>query len=105
MNGAGKSENADRAKILICSPLTLGAFSANRGTKEFSILKVDIEGAEAVVFSKNYESWIDRMDNIVIEIHNASSFGNCAEVFGKAIAGRGFSMTQCEELTVCKRLA
>lgn len=83
----------------------IGSVLGESGHERVSILKVDIEGAEAVVFSKNYESWIDRMDNIVIEIHNASSFGNCAEVFGKAIAGRGFSMTQCEELTVCKRLA
>jgi hypothetical protein len=74
------------------------------GYKRISILKIDIEGGEAVVFSKNYESWIDRVDNIVIEIHNAPSFGDCAGVFGKAVTGRGFSITQCGELTVCKRL-
>jgi FkbM family methyltransferase len=83
----------------------IGSILDGSGHKRVSVLKVDIEGAEAVVFSKNYESWIDRVDNIVIEIHNNRRVGDCAEVFGKAIAGRGFSMARCEELTVCKRLA
>ena len=82
----------------------IGSILDESGHERVSILKVDIEGAEAVVFSKNYESWIDRVDNMVVEIHNAPSFGDCAGVFGKAVAGRGFSITQCEELTVCKRL-
>jgi FkbM family methyltransferase len=96
-----------------CSPdedsdlltVDIGSILNGSGHKRVSVLKVDIEGAEAVVFSKNYESWIDRVDNIVIEIHKHRSFSDCAEVFEKAIAGRGFSRTRCEELTVCKRLA
>jgi FkbM family methyltransferase len=68
-----------------------------------SILKVDIEGAEGVVFSDNYKSWIDCVDTIVIELHDDSCFGNCSATFMKAIAGRGFSVTRCGELTVCRR--
>ena len=82
----------------------IGSILDGSGYKKISVLKIDIEGAEAVVFSKNYESWIDRVDNLVIEIHNAPSFGDCAGVFGKAVTGRGFSITQYGELTVCKRL-
>ena len=81
----------------------IGSILDESGHERVSILKVDIEGAEAIVFSKNYESWIDRVDNMVVEIHNAPSFGDCAGVFAKAVAGRGFSITQCGELTVCKR--
>jgi FkbM family methyltransferase len=64
-------------------PLTvdIGSILDGWGHKRVAVLKIDIEGAEAVVFSKNYESWIDRVDNIVIEIHNNRSFGDCAEAF------------------------
>ena len=84
--------------------VNIGSILDESAHERISVLKVDIEGAEAVVFSKNYESWIDRVDNMVVEIHDAPSFGDCAGVFGKAVAGRGFSITQFEELTVCKRL-
>lgn len=68
-----------------------------------SILKMDIEGAEGVVFGYNYESWIDSVDTIVIELHDDSVFGNCSAVFMRAIAGRAFSVTRHGELTVCRR--
>jgi FkbM family methyltransferase len=72
------------------------------GQSRISILKIDIEGAEAVIFSKNYDAWIDKVDNIVIELHDDSMFGRCTPVFERAIAGRGFSKSHCGELTVCK---
>lgn len=75
------------------------------GYSRISILKIDIEGAEAVLFSKNYEAWIDQVDNLVIELHDDSSFGNATEIFERAIDGRGFSVRRCGELTVCKRTA
>ncbi|CAN5382113.1 hypothetical protein BH10PLA2_BH10PLA2_26230 [soil metagenome] len=64
---------------------------------------MDIEGAEAQVFSENYESWIDYVDNIVIELHDDTAFGNASSIFTKAIAGRSFTVSRCGELTVCKR--
>lgn len=68
-----------------------------------SLLKVDIEGAEAVVFSTNYEPWIDRVNCIVIELHDDSSFGPGSAIFAEAINGRGFSIAQRGELHVCQR--
>ena len=65
-----------------------------------SILKVDIEGSEAEVFRSNYESWIGKVDNLVIELHGAK----CEEIFAKAIANEGFQVEQSDELVVCKRL-
>jgi FkbM family methyltransferase len=70
-----------------------------------SILKVDIEGAEGVVFGQGFEPWIDRVDNLVIEIHDDSSFGDCSRVFGEAIAGRGFTLSRHLDLTICRRAA
>lgn len=85
--------------------LDVGSLLRESGHDRISILKVDIEGAEAVVFSSagHYEDWIDKVDNLVIELHDDSSFGNCSEVFFRAIAGRGFRVTQSGELTICKR--
>ena len=77
----------------------IGSILERTGKGRISILKIDIEGSEAEVFSKNYEGWIDKVDNLVIELHGA----HCCEVFSKAISGRGFRLSHCEELTVCTR--
>ncbi len=69
------------------------------GAPRISILKVDIERAEAVVFSANYESWLGRVDNIAIELHDEE----CAGVFRRAIEGQAFTVSSHGELTVCRR--
>lgn len=67
------------------------------GFGEVDILKIDIEGAEAAVFSAPDLSWLDRVKNIVIEIHGAE----CDRVFHEAVAGRDYALSRCGELTVC----
>ncbi len=79
--------------------IDIGSILERSGEERISILKIDIEGSEAAVFSKNYQTWIDRVDNIVIELHGA----HCEEVFYRAISGRGFQLSHCDELTVCLR--
>ena len=64
-----------------------------------SILKVDIEGAESVVFGSNYESWLGRVDNLVIELHGEKD----REVFMRAIASEGFATSTSGEFFVCQR--
>jgi FkbM family methyltransferase len=59
------------------------------------LLKIDIEGAEEAVFSAD-TSWLDRIRNIVIELHSKE----CSDAFFKAIAGRGYRISECDELTV-----
>lgn len=81
----------------------LGTLLAESGTERISILKMDIEGAEAVVFAGGYEAWIDRVDTIAIELHDDSSFGDAPRLFHKAIHGRGFGVTHSGELTICQR--
>jgi FkbM family methyltransferase len=83
----------------------IGSLLRDSGHDRIAILKIDIEGAEAVVFSHNYEDWIDKVDNLVIELHDDSSFGNGSEVFARAIDGRGFCVSRWWELTVCKRVS
>ena len=78
----------------------VGTLFRESGYSSISVLKVDIEGAEKVVFGPGSESWIDKVENIVIELHGKE----CAEAFHRAIAGQPFQISQCGELTVCKRL-
>jgi FkbM family methyltransferase len=73
------------------------------GHARISILKVDIEGAEAVMFSDGYESWLSKVDNILIELHDDSGFGDCTTVFYRAIAGQDFTVSRVGNLTICKR--
>lgn len=68
--------------------------------ERISILKVDIEGAESTVFSANFEHWLEKVDNLVIELHGME----CEDVVRKAIDGKGFSVSTCDELLVCKRI-
>jgi len=77
----------------------IGTLLNDSGYDRISILKIDIEGAESIIFSSNYESWIGKVDNLVIEIHG----DGCLSPFRNAISGRPFCLSQCGELTVCKR--
>lgn len=75
---------------------------ASSGYDQISLLKVDVEGAEAVIF-RDKVHWLDKVDAIAIELHDDSSFGNCSEVFFSAIRGQEFEVSQSGELTICCR--
>ncbi len=77
----------------------IGSLLAKSDFPRISILKMDIEGAEAVVFASNYEAWIKRVDNIVIELHGEE----CERIFRRAVEHEGFIFDRCDELTVCTR--
>lgn len=81
----------------------LGSLIAGSGFNRISILKMDIEGAEAVVFRENYESWLGKVDAMAIELHDDSMFGRASDVFHQAIADQGFEVSQAFDLTICKR--
>jgi FkbM family methyltransferase len=73
------------------------------GQSRISILKIDIEGAEAVVFGDGRPEWLERVDHLVIELHDDSIFGNATQPFMRAIADEPFEITTAGELTVCRR--
>lgn len=74
------------------------------GCDRVSILKIDIEGSECIIFSPGmYESWLDRVDTIAIELHDDSCFGKASEIFDAAIRDQGFSVSRSGELTICQR--
>ena len=79
--------------------LDIGTLLSDSGQTSISVLKIDIEAAEKIVFGSQYESWIGRVENIVIELHDAE----CIRTFLRAIAGHPFQLSRSGELTVCKR--
>lgn len=81
----------------------IGSLLRSSGFDRISILKLDVEGAEKVIFSANYESWIDKCDTILIELHD----GECERIFLEAIANRGFQVTTCKgsEITIAQRVS
>jgi hypothetical protein len=64
-------------------------------------LKVDIGGAEAIVFGEN-TACRDKVEAIAIELHDDSSFGGGTGAFNAAIQGRGFGISRSGELTICR---
>jgi FkbM family methyltransferase len=94
---AAPGERADVRAVDIPAALALS------GRDRISILKMDIEGAEAVVFSGNCDHWLPKVEAIAIELHDDSSFGRASEIFFRAIASQGFTATRRGELTVCRR--
>ena len=67
--------------------------------ERIDLLKMDIEGAEAEIFSASSLDWIDRVGSMVIELHGPE----CEAALDKALHGRGFALSRCGELTVCLR--
>jgi FkbM family methyltransferase len=78
----------------------IGSVFRESGADRISILKIDIEKSEKEVFARNYESWLDRVDNLVIELHD----DECRRVFAAAIEPYPFQVSECGELTVCRRI-
>jgi FkbM family methyltransferase len=81
----------------------VGTILAASGHDRISLLKVDIEGAEAVVFGKECQAWLGKVDAIAVELHDDSSFGNSSGIFFHAIRGHGFEVSSVGELTICMR--
>ena len=78
---------------------------ARTGRDRISILKLDVEGSECVVFgAPNVGDWLWRVDCIAVELHDDTHFGPCTSVFRRAIEGRGFALSHSGELTVCRRI-
>lgn len=74
-----KSENFDIKAITINKILEDSEFD------KIDILKLDIEGSEKQLFSKNYHSWLEKVNIIVIELHDRIIDG-CTEALYSAIS-------------------
>jgi FkbM family methyltransferase len=75
----------------------IGGLLSRSGFERICILKIDIEGAEREVFRTNYQSWIDKVDRLVIELHGP----DCEQALMQVVESRAVDIQRCEELTVC----
>ena len=66
------------------------------GHERVSVLKIDIEGAERELFSVGVNEWLDRVDNIAIELHGE----DCAKLFFDAMSRTQMMLSTCGEITV-----
>lgn len=73
---------------------------ADTGLPVIDILKVDVEGAEQVVFSRNTGGWLDRTRSIGIELHGRQ----CRQVFQQALAGRPYEFVESGDITIATRV-
>ena len=94
----GPNEASDAKGMDIPSILALS------GHQRISILKVDIEGTEGIVFSQNAKPWLDKTDTIVIELHDALTSGKASEAFFDSIRDQRFEISRSGELTICRRI-
>lgn len=78
----------------------VGTLLQRSGHDRISVLKVDIEGSEVEMFRDGHCAWLDQVDTLVIELHGPE----CERVFHHAIASQNYSVSRCDELTVCQRL-
>ncbi|MDB4676925.1 FkbM family methyltransferase [bacterium] len=84
--------------------IDIGSILKDTGKERISILKIDIEGAEVEVFSKNYESWLPFTDHLCIELHDDSFFGNATNAVLPVLKEYGFdiAMGGCETV-ICSK--
>jgi FkbM family methyltransferase len=80
----------------------LAMLSSRSDCNGIDILKLDIEGAEYEVFSKNYEAWIPRVKVIIVECPDQDRPGTAMTIF-RALSGLDFNMSICGENLVMIR--
>ena len=69
---------------------------------QISLLKIDIEGAEAIIFAHNY-SWITELVRLQLSFTTNIDIWKRLPDFFLAISGLDFEVSRSGELTICKR--
>ncbi|MEK6816484.1 MAG: FkbM family methyltransferase [Nanoarchaeota archaeon] len=87
-SGKGKwaftTEEAGPSEKFDIDTITIGDILQKSRHERIGILKLDIEGAEKEVFSKDYEPWLEKVDVLIIELHDIMKEG-CSERFYSAV--------------------
>lgn len=69
------------------------------GCERIALLKIDIEGSEAAVFDGSHVAWLDRVDNVIIELHGEE----CTRLYHAAVDAAGFESRTVGGLTLSRR--
>jgi len=95
-------ESSDSHGVSLQS-VTVPEMIALAGRASIDLLKMDIEGAEAVVFADGGNNWLDVTDTIAIELHDDTHFGPATPAFKKAVSPDDFVFSTQGELTIAVR--
>lgn len=76
------------------------ALIAAGGHGVVDLLKVDIEGGELELFSKNTDAWLPAVKNIAIEFHG----DNCEKAFFHALEGYEYDGFPYRTVTICQNV-
>jgi len=71
------------------SAITIETILEKSGHDRIGLLKIDIEGAEKELFKANYKKWIDKVDVLIIELHDRFKPG-CSATFYPVIESYDF---------------
>jgi FkbM family methyltransferase len=80
--------------------VTIDGLINQSGLDGVDILKIDIEGAEAALFSEGVEKWLSRTRHLAIEIHGTK----CEQIFDKIMSQYSWIGAQHGELRLCKNI-
>jgi FkbM family methyltransferase len=72
------------------------------GVSEIDILKLDVEGSEKEIFTRNYREWLPKTRVLVVELHDRLKEG-CSRALFSALLEYKFSVEQKGENLVCTR--
>jgi FkbM family methyltransferase len=78
--------------------VTIDDLLRKSGRKTIDLLKMDIEGAERIVFSASDVSWLTQTRTIAIELHD----DECQKAFHNAIVPLKHELRESGELTICE---
>jgi FkbM family methyltransferase len=95
----GRRVTADKQKGDEVQAVDIESLISMTDYHRISVLKIDIEGAERELFARNYALWLNRTENLCIEVHG----DQCRIVVEKAISGAGFALSTSGELTIGMR--
>jgi FkbM family methyltransferase len=80
--------------------MTIDDVLARCGVERISILKLDIEGAEAELFRDGDSPWMGAVDTFVVELHDDAGHGQATERFRAALARHDPVYATSGELTI-----
>ncbi|MCF7800314.1 FkbM family methyltransferase [Candidatus Babeliales bacterium] len=96
---ATKTKKAKSGENYDIKGTTINQILKNFNYDKIDILKIDIEGAEKELFSKNYNSWLNKINIIIIELHDRFKEG-CSEALYSAIKKYNFHKIQQGEKVI-----
>lgn len=65
--------------------VTIDSILKNSGFDKIDILKIDIEGSEKELFTRNFENWLPKVNVLVLELHDRMIPG-CSDALYNAIS-------------------